>query len=308
MAAHSAVKAWLMTATDTPDSRRADRTFVRAAMRAPLLARDHEGELARRWREHRDEQALHELVTAYVRLVISIAGRFRGYGLPVGDLVQEGNVGLMQAAARFEPSRNVRFSTYARWYIRSSIQDFVLRNFSIVRTGTTAAQKSLFFNLRRARARLESRSGGTGGEVRARIASALNADTRDVEAMELRLSAGDKSLNEPVGEDGTSEWQDFLADESPSPEDLVVAVRERDRRLGWLKNALADLTPRERTIIRARRLREKSLTLAALGERLGISKERVRQIENEVLAKLRAAVARRVGDPGIAGLASPSHP
>ena len=295
-----------MAANDTPDGGRANRAFIRAAMRAPVLARDHEAELARRWREGRDERALHELVSAYVRLVISIAGRFRGYGLPMGDLVQEGNVGLMQAAARFEPSREVRFSTYARWYIRSSMQDFVLRNFSIVRTGTTAAQKSLFFNLRRARARFEGRGAATGTEVRARIASALNVGARDVETMELRLAAGDKSLNEPVGEDGASEWQDFLADESPGPEDIVVASRERDRRLGWLKQALGDLTPRERTVIRARRLREKTLTLAALGERLGISKERVRQIENEALAKLRGAVARRVGEPA-AGLANPSR-
>lgn len=182
----------------------------------------------------------------------------------------------------------------------------MLRNFSIVRTGTTAAQKSLFFNLRRARARFEGRGAATGTEVRARIASALNVGARDVETMELRLAAGDKSLNEPVGEDGASEWQDFLADESPGPEDIVVASRERDRRLGWLKQALADLTPRERTVIRARRLRENTLTLAALGERVGISKERVRQIENEALAKLRAAVVRRVGEPA-AGLASPSR-
>ncbi len=297
-----------MAAKNTPETRHANRSFVRKAMRAPVLARDHESELARRWRQDRDERALHELVTAYVRLVISIAGRFRGYGLPIGDLVQEGNVGLMQAAARFEPSRNVRFSTYARWYIRSSIQDFVLRNFSIVRTGTTASQKSLFFNLRRARARFEGQGAATGGEVRARIASALNVGPREVESMELRLSAGDKSLNDPVGEDGASEWQDFLADDAPGPEDVVVAVRERDRRLGWLKQALGDLTPRERTVIRARRLRENSLTLAALGERLGISKERVRQIENEALAKLRAAIVRRVGDRPAAGLPSPSRP
>ena len=296
-----------MATIDTPETRRANRTFVRRAMRAPILARDHEGDLARRWREDHDERALHELVTAYMRLVISIAGRFRGYGLPIGDLVQEGNVGLMQAAARFEPSREVRFSTYARWYIRSAIQDFVLRNFSIVRTGTTATQKSLFFNLRRARARIEGRGAASGGEIRARIASALNVGDREVEAMELRLIAGDKSLNEPVGEEGASEWQDFLADEAPGPEDIVVAVRERDYRLGWLKKALADLTPRERTVIRARRLRENSLTLAALGERLGISKERVRQIENEALAKLRAAIVRRVGDGAAAGLTSPSR-
>ena len=296
-----------MATIDTSNNGDPNRAFARAAMRAPVLAREHEAALARRWREHRDERALHELVTAYMRLVISIAGRFRGYGLPIGDLVQEGNVGLMQAAARFEPSREVRFSTYARWYIRSSIQDFVLRNFSIVRTGTTAAQKSLFFNLRRARARFEGRGAASGGEVRARIASALNVGARDVESMELRLSAGDKSLNEPMTADGASEWQDFLADDAPGPEDIVVAARERARRLGWLKQALADLTPRERTVIRARRLRENRLTLAALGTRLGVSKERVRQIENEALVKLRAAVVRRVGEP-MAGLASPSRP
>ena len=296
-----------MAANDTPDRGRANSAFIRTVMRAPLLAREHEGELARRWRDDGDERALHELVSAYVRLVISIAGRFRGYGLAMGDLVQEGNVGLMQAAARFEPSRNVRFSTYARWYIRSAIQDFVLRNFSIVRTGTTATQKSLFFNLRRARARFESRGAAAGTEVRALIAKALNIGAREVESMELRLAAGDKSLNDSVGADGEGEWQDFLVDDTPGPEDIVVAVRDRAWRSGWLKQALADLTPRERTVIRARRLRENTLTLAALGTRLGISKERVRQIENEALAKLRAAIVRRVGDPVAAGLASPSR-
>ncbi len=297
-----------MAAIETRETQRANRTFIRSAMRAPILEREREGRLARRWREDGDERALHELVSAYVRLVISIAGRFRGYGLPLGDLVQEGNVGLMQAAARFEPSRNVRFSTYARWYIRSAIQDFVLRNFSIVRTGTTAAQKSLFFNLRRARARFEGRGVAPGAEVRARIAKALNVGAREVETMELRLAAGDKSLNDSVGEDGEGEWQDFLVDETPGPEDIVVAARERDHRLGWLKLALSELTSREQTVIRARRLRENSLTLAAIGERLGISKERVRQIENEALAKLRATIARRIGDPAAAGLTSPSSP
>ena len=297
-----------MAASETRETLRANRTFIRSAMRAPVLEREHEGTLARRWREDGDEGALHELVSAYVRLVISIAGRFRGYGLPLGDLVQEGNVGLMQAAARFEPSRNVRFSTYARWYIRSAIQDFVLRNFSIVRTGTTAAQKSLFFNLRRARARFEGRGVAPGAEVRARIASALNVGAREVETMELRLAAGDKSLNDAVGEDGEGEWQDFLAEDAPGPEDVVVAAREHEHRLGWLKLALSELTPREQTVIRARRLRDKSLTLAALGQRLGISKERVRQIENEALAKLRATIVRRIGDTVAAGLASPSSP
>ncbi|MGE0828226.1 MAG: RNA polymerase factor sigma-32 [Hyphomonadaceae bacterium] len=279
------------------------RTFVRAAMKAPLLAPDHELELARRWRDEGDEEALHELTTAYMRLVVSMAARFRRYGLSMSDLVQEGNVGLMQAAARFEPERAVRFSTYAAWWIRSAIQDFVLRNWSIVRTGTTAAQKSLFFNLRRLRARLDDMSEtGVTPENRLRIATELGVEEREVDQMAARLSASDRSLNAPLAEAGDAEWQDLLPDGGPTPDDEVMESRDGAVRGRWIKQALETLTARELFIITERRLTDEGATLESLGRRLGVSKERVRQIEHAALAKLRAALIKAVGDPIEAGL------
>ena len=266
-------------------------------MAVPLLTRDEEQDLARRWRRDGDEAALHRLVTPYLRLVISTAGRFRNYGLPTGDLVQEGNVGMMQAAARFDPDRNVRFSTYALWWIRSSIQEYVLRNWSIVRTGTTAAQKTLFFNLRRLRARIAGAGGTIDARGRATIARTLGVPERDVEAMDMRLQGPDRSLNVPLVEDAGSEWQDLLADERPGPEELVTEAHDTRARARWIAAAVAELTPREQTIIRERRLTETSRTLESLGQRLGISKERVRQIEQEALGKLRESILRLAGDP-----------
>src|SRR5690348_7168375 len=185
-----------MAHIDDPETQKANLNFIKASMREPLLLRDREFELARNWREDADIEALHELVRAYTRLVVATAARFRNYGLPMGDLVQEGNVGLMQAASRFEPDREVRFSTYAAWWIRSAMQDYILRNWSIVRTGTTAAQKSLFFNLRRLRARIEGLSPAPLSEAGCRkIAAALHVDAAAVRQMDLRLSAADQSLN-----------------------------------------------------------------------------------------------------------------
>src|SRR5215471_3561758 len=205
-----------MAYIDDPETQKANLNFIKASMKEPLLLRDHEFELARQWREDRDVEALHELVRAYTRLVVSTATRFRNYGLPMGDLVQEGNVGLMQAAARFEPDREVRFSTYATWWIRSAIQDYVLRNWSIVRTGTTAAQKSLFFNLRRLRAKIEDPSKNhMSEENRAYIARTLDVPESEVESMEIRLSAADRSLNALIGDGVEDDWQDVLADTRP---------------------------------------------------------------------------------------------
>ncbi len=292
-----------MSYIETPQTQRANRRFIRTAMKVPLLEREHELELARRWREEGDEVALHELVQAYMRLVISTATRFRHYGLPLGDLVQEGNVGLMLAAARFEPERNVRFSTYASWWIRSAIQECVLRNWSVVRTGTTASQKSLFFSLRRLRAQIKGDlHGSLTDEGRGEIARRLGVKVSDVEMMEQRLSANDKSLNAAMGEDGDSEWQDLLADDRPTPEEVVLDAREAERRKEWIESALAGLTSRERRIIRERRLSEDCVTLESLGRALGISKERVRQIEHQALKKLRRAIEREVGDPRLVGL------
>lgn len=280
-----------------------DRNFVRKAMKAPMLEAQHELNLARRWRDEDDEHALHELTTAYMRLVISMASKFRHYGLPLADLVQEGNVGLMQAAARFEPSREVRFSTYASWWIRSSIQDYVLRNWSIVRTGTTAAQKSLFFNLRRLRAKIDD----TGDAVMTAknkkwVSEHLGVPERDVETMASRLSASDRSLNAPLAVDGDAQWQDLLPDESATPDQVVMEERDNAKRKEWIAEALQVLNERETLIISERRLTDDSVTLEVLGKRLGISKERVRQIEHQALNKLKKTLTKIVGDPEKAGL------
>jgi RNA polymerase sigma-32 factor len=292
-----------MASSDTIDTQRANRRLIRLSMNAPLLSRDHELHLARRWRNDGDERALHELISSYMRLVISTASRFKNYGLPLGDLVQEGVVGLMQAAARFEPERDVRFSTYAAWWIRSAMQDYILRNWSVVRTGTTAAQKSLFFNLRRLRAKIDDGSYGHLDEAgKTFIAGELQVAVEEVEAMEMRLMGGDQSLNATISPHGEDAWQDFLADERPSPEDVITDVHDTRTRSEWLEASLAELSAREQTIIRERRLREEGSTLEELGVQLGISKERVRQIEHRALQKLKAALMRRVKDPSEADL------
>ena len=287
-----------MAHIDDPQTQRANLTFIKASMKEPLLTRDHEFELAHRWRTAGDTAALHELVRAYTRLVVSIAARFRHYGLPVGDLVQEGNVGLMQAAARFEPDRGVRFSTYATWWIRSAMQDYVLRNWSIVRTGTTAAQKSLFFNLRRLRARIEETSGAPLTDAgRRKIANELHVDLAEVELMDMRLGAADQSLNSPVGDSSEDDWQDFLPDRRPTPEEVVTSTRDGEIRSRWLAEAMGELSSRERAIIRQRRLQEEGATLEELGRELGVSKERVRQLEHRALVKLRQSIRRRTESP-----------
>jgi RNA polymerase sigma-32 factor len=273
------------------------RKFVRAAMDAPFLEREEERALAVRWKDERDEVALHRLTAAHMRLVIAIAARFRHYGLPMADLVQEGHVGLLEAAARFEPEREVRFSTYATWWIRASIQDYILRNWSIVRGGTSSAQKALFFNLRRLRARLTR-----GGEeriaedVHGKIAEAIGVSTADVALMDARLSAPDTSLNAPIldaDSSGSTERVEFLVDNSPLPDERVSDVVDTERRVRWLQQALEVLNERELRILRARRLEEEQVTLEFLGDRLGISKERVRQIENRALEKLKRALVER---------------
>ncbi|MFC4349965.1 RNA polymerase factor sigma-32 [Fodinicurvata halophila] len=274
-------------------TQRAGARFIRRSMAEPMLSREHEFELATAWRKRQDEAALHELIRSYMRLVISSAMRFRHYGLPVNDLVQEGSVGLMQAAARFEPEREVRFSTYATWWIRSAIQDYILRNWSIVRTGTTASQKALFFNLRRLRAQIEEASGTSLDDTgRSKIARDLKVALSDVESMELRLSGSDQSLNATLNDEEETEWQDFLADDRAGPEDSTMYALDIQQRSRWLSEALECLDQRERAIIEARRLAEDEdvVTLETLGQRLGVSKERVRQLENRALGKLRAAV------------------
>ena len=286
-----------MAFVDTPANLKVDREFIRESMSAALLSREREQMLARLWRDHDDEVALHELVMAYMRLVISTASRFRNYGLPMADLVQEGAAGLMQAAARFEPEREVRFSTYAAWWIRSAMQDYILRNWSVVRTGTTAAQKALFFNLRRLRAKIDDGSGRPLDDAgRALIAQEPAVNVGDVEAMEMRLSGGDQSLNATISPSGEDEWQDFLADERPTPEETVMFARDSRTRSIWLAQALSELSAREQTIIKERRLRDEARTLEDLGRDLGISKERVRQIEHRALEKLKSSLQQRSTD------------
>lgn len=271
------------------------RRFVKAAMAAPFLERDEERDLAQRWCDSRDEKALHRLTAAHMRLVIAIAARFRHYGLAMSDLIQEGHVGLLEAAARFDPDREVRFSTYATWWIRASIQDHILRNWSIVRGGTSSAQKALFFNLRRLRARL-TRGGQEriDAAVHGKIAQALKVSVADVATMDSRLSAPDTSLNTPMSDDeSAAERMDFLPDTAPLQDETVGEQIDSDRRVGWLRQALHVLSDRELNILRRRRLQEDGETLEALGDQLGISKERVRQIENRALEKLKRALLER---------------
>ncbi|MGI4764995.1 MAG: RNA polymerase factor sigma-32 [Janthinobacterium lividum] len=274
------------------------RQFVKAAMSARFLERDEERALAESWRYEGDEHALHELAAAHMRLVIALAARFRHYGLPLADLIQEGHVGLLEAAARFEPEREVRFSTYATWWIRASIQDYILRNWSIVRGGTSSAQKALFFNLRRLRAKLSREGGGAASNASMfqTIALAIGVSPADVELMDTRLSGPDVSLSAPVTESDSTrqaERVDFLVDDRPLQDETVGEAIDGDRRVLWLREALGVLTERELRIVRERRLEEDAATLEALGSRLGISKERVRQIENRALEKLRQALAVR---------------
>jgi RNA polymerase sigma-32 factor len=279
-----------------------DRRFLRAAMRAPLLDADREQALARRWREGADEPALQDLTQAYMRLVIAMAARFSRHGLPMADLVQEGAVGLMQAAERFDPERGVRFSTYAGWWVRAAMQDYVLRNWSIVRTGTTASGKSLFFKLRGLRAQLGDVEGRLSPQARAVIAVKLGVEAAEVEAMAARLAGADRSLNAPLTEGAGEDWLGLLPDAGPRPDEAAERAIDGERRHGVLARALDRLTARERAVIEARRLADDPLTLEALGARMGVSKERVRQIEQAALARLRGFIEAEVGDPAAAGL------
>ncbi|MGD1887526.1 MAG: RNA polymerase factor sigma-32 [Cohaesibacteraceae bacterium] len=270
------------------------RDFVKRAMQAPYLEREEEQALAVRWKECEDQAALHRLPQAHMRLVIAIAARFRHFGLPMSDLIQEGHVGLLEAAARFEPAREVRFSTYATWWIRASIQDFILRNWSIVRGGTSSAQKALFFNLRRLRARITQNTHQVStSDMHRQIAEAIGVSVNDVATMDARLSGADASLNAPLsdGEDGGSaDRQDLLPDTAPLQDELVGQSIDTERRKNWLNHALTVLNERELKIVRERRLSDDGATLEALGAKLGISKERVRQLESRALQKLKTAL------------------
>lgn len=271
-----------------------DLNLSRHAMRAELLDAETELQLAYAWRDHRDEQALHRLITAYMRLAIAMAAKFKRYGAPMNDLIQEASLGLMKAADKFDPDRGVRFSTYAVWWIKASIQDHVMRNWSLVRTGSTSSQKSLFFNMRRVQARLERDAEAQGmpldkHQIRQQIASEVGVPLHDVEMMEGRLSGSDFSLNAlQTSEDEGREWIETLEDDSAQAAETVAEDHDRAALRGWLVDAMQDLTPREQMIVRERKLREAPRTLDSLGQELGLSKERIRQLEAAAFAKMRA--------------------
>lgn len=273
-----------------------DRRTTRLAMKAEMLDAKTEWALARAWRDHRDEQSLHRLINAYMRLAISIATKFRRYGMPMNDLIQEAGMGLMKAANKFDPDRELRFSTYATWWIRASIQDYVLRNWSMVRVGSTSNQKSLFFNYKRLKAKFEREAAARGEEIndteiRELVASALNMPLHDVDFMDGRLAGSDFSLNaqQSHDEDGR-EWIDALEDDSEQAEVKVEQSHDNAQLREWLLRALSNLSERERLIVRDRMLLEQPRTLEALGNELDLSKERIRQIQVIALKKMRTSL------------------
>ncbi len=276
-----------MTASSDRDSSSA---LVSAARKAPYLEREEERVLAIKWHTEQDQNALHRLTSSHLRLVIAIASRFRNYGLPLADLIQEGNVGLLEASARFDPFRDIRFSTYATWWIRASIQDYVLRNWSIVRGGTSSGQKSLFFNLRRLRAKISRQQDPRSGqELYIELAQAIGVSVKDVAVMDARLGGPDVSLNEPISHDGeaVSQRQDFLKCDAPLPDAAVAAIIDTERRDQWIDTALNALDDRELKIVKRRRLSDDGATLEELGSEMGVSKERIRQLESRALEKLK---------------------
>ena len=264
--------------------------YLNEIRRFPMLEPQQEYMLAKRWREHGDRDAAQELVTSHLRLVAKIAMGYRGYGLPIGEVISEGNVGLMQAVKRFEPDKGFRLATYAIWWIRASIQEYILRSWSLVKMGTTASQKKLFFNLRKAKSQISAfGEGDLRPEHVATIATKLGVTEQDVIDMNRRLG-GDTSLNAPMREDGEGEWQDWLVDNSTSQEAVLADEQERHNRHDALTDGLKVLNARERRIFEARRLAEDPITLEDLSEEFNISRERVRQIEVRAFEKVQAAV------------------
>jgi RNA polymerase sigma-32 factor len=264
--------------------------YLNEIRRFPMLAPEEEYMLAKRWREHEDLDAAHKLVTSHLRLVAKIAMGYRGYGLPIGEVMSEGNVGLMQAVKRFEPDKGFRLATYAMWWIRASIQEYILRSWSLVKMGTTASQKKLFFNLRKAKSQISALDeGDMRPDQVALIATRLGVSQTDVIDMNRRMS-GDASLNTPLREEGEGEWQDWLVDDSASQEKILADLEESENRHGALTSALGVLNDRERRIFEARRLSDDPVTLEQLSDEFDISRERVRQIEVRAFEKVQAAV------------------
>ncbi|MBN9510396.1 MAG: RNA polymerase sigma factor RpoH [Alphaproteobacteria bacterium] len=271
--------------------------YLQEIRKFPMLSAEEELELSRRWRDHQDMEAAHKLVTSHLRLVAKIAMGYRGYGLPVGELISEGNVGMMQAVKRFDPDRGFRLATYAMWWIRAAIQEYILHSWSLVKMGTTAAQKKLFFNLRRLKGQMQAiEDGDLQPEQVAKIAHALDVPEQDVISMNRRLAAPDHSLNAPVRADSEGEWQDWLVDDTESQETAIAEREEMTGRKALLNNALKTLNERERHILIERRLKDNPTTLEELSQQYGISRERVRQIEVRAFEKLQKAMHAQVAE------------
>nr|WP_140986102.1 RNA polymerase sigma factor RpoH [Asticcacaulis tiandongensis] len=259
----------------------------------PMLAKDEEFMLAKRWAEHEDPKAAHKLVTSHLRLVAKIAMGYRGYGLPIGEVISEGNVGLMQAVKKFDPDRGFRLATYAMWWIKAAIQEYVLRSWSLVKMGTTAAQKKLFFNLRKVKSEISAlEDGDLRAENVAQIATKLGVTEDEVISMNRRMSSPDSSLNAPLrAAEGDSEWQDWLVDDKTESQETVLAESEEYKlRMSLLEEAMGELNDREKVILTERRLKDSPTTLEDLAERFGVSRERVRQIEVRAFEKLQKAM------------------
>ncbi|MGE0255002.1 MAG: RNA polymerase sigma factor RpoH [Alphaproteobacteria bacterium] len=265
--------------------------YLQDIRKFPMLEPEQEFMLAKAWREHGDVEAAHQLVTSHLRLVAKIASGYRGYGLPLAELISEGNVGLMQAVKKFEPDRGFRLATYAMWWIRAAIQEYILHSWSLVKMGTTAAQKKLFFNLRRMKGKLQAlEEGDLSPENVKKIATDLQVTEDEVVSMNRRLAAPDNSLNAPVRADGEGEWMDWLVDETSSQETQLAEQDEFDKRKGLLARALRALNGRERDILTRRRLADEPVTLEDLSREYGISRERVRQIEVRAFEKLQKSI------------------
>ncbi len=277
----------------TPDRNLA--RYLQHIRKYPMLSAEEELALARRWVEHHDDRAAHKLVTSHLRLVAKIAMGYRGYGLPLGELISEGNVGMMQAVIRFDPDRGFRLATYAMWWIRAAIQEYILHSWSLVKMGTTAAQKKLFFNLRKLKGQMQAiDDGDLSPEHVSTIADQLNVPKADVVQMNRRIGNPDASLNAPLREEGDGEWQDWLVDKTESQEVRLGNAQELDSRRQLLAGALKTLTERERQILSERRLKDNPTTLEHLSRRYGISRERVRQIEVRAFEKLQKSVKNAV--------------
>jgi len=267
--------------------------YLQEIRKFPLLEQEEEFMLAKAWAEHGDSDAAHKLVTSHLRLVAKIAMGYRGYGLPVAELIAEGNVGMMQAVRRFDPDKGFRLATYAMWWIRAAIQEYILRSWSLVKIGTTAAQKKLFFNLRRIKGQIHAMDeGDLQPEHVAHIATQLGVNEDEVISMNRRMSAGDHSLNAPLKVDGEGEWQDWLVDETPDQESIVADAEEMSWRRDLLQDAMQELTEREQHILTERRLKEPPTTLEDLSKVYDISRERVRQIEVRAFEKLQKAMRK----------------